>query len=42
MPGLEPGIQAAPFMLIRVRRSWMHGSSPCVTEGDHQNLITYC
>jgi hypothetical protein len=32
MPGLEPGIQAAPSVIIRGRRPWMHGSSPRMTK----------
>ena len=34
MPGhsLEPGIQRAPSVIIRERRPWMHGSSPCMTK----------
>jgi hypothetical protein len=32
MPGLKPGIQAAPSVIIRGRRPWMHESSPCMTK----------
>jgi hypothetical protein len=32
MPGLELGVQAAPSVIIRGRRPWMHGSSPCMTK----------
>jgi len=28
MPGLEPGIQVAPSVIIRGRWPWMHGSRP--------------
>jgi hypothetical protein len=39
MPGLEPGIQAALSVIIRGRRPWMHGSSPCMTKTDAQRLF---
>src|SRR5271168_1812949 len=32
MSGLEPGIHAAPSVIIRGRQPWIHGSSPCMTE----------
>jgi len=39
MPGLEPGIQAAPSVIIRGRRPWIHGSSPCMTKLKPQCLF---
>jgi hypothetical protein len=39
MPGLEPGIQAAPLLIARGRRLWMHGSSPCMTKLKAQRLF---
>jgi hypothetical protein len=39
MPGLEPGIQAAPSVIICLFQPWMHGSSPCMTELKAQRLF---
>ena len=40
MPGLEPGIQAPPSVIIRARRPWMHGSSPCMTQTGRRRKAT--
>jgi len=40
MPGLEPGILAAPSVIIRGRRPWMHGSIPCMTKTESGALIS--
>ena len=40
MPGLEPGIQAAPSVIIRGRGPWVHGSSPCMTKTESAALIS--
>jgi hypothetical protein len=33
MPGLDPGIQAAPSLVVRERRRWVHGSIPGSSPG---------
>jgi hypothetical protein len=40
MPGLEPGIQASPSVIIRGRRPWMHGLSPCMAKTESAALIS--
>jgi hypothetical protein len=37
---LEPGIQAAPSVIIRGCRTWMYVSSPCMTKTESAALIS--
>jgi hypothetical protein len=40
MPGSAPGIQAAPWVIIRGHRPWVHASRPRMTKTENPALLS--